>query len=59
MPNDTRDDTKDSPQDALTLCLAIIALTLGWLVVGVAFQKGFLPHPPVAALDWIRAALGV
>ena len=58
MPNDTRNDTKESPQDALTLCLALIALTLAWLVVGVAFQKGFLPQPPAAVIDWTRAALG-
>jgi hypothetical protein len=58
MPNDARDGAKESPQDTLTLCLAIIALTLAWLVVGVAFQKGFLPQPPEAVIDWTRAALG-
>jgi hypothetical protein len=58
MRKDAPQDAKEVREQAFTWGLAMIAMALAWLVIAVAFQKGYLPQPPTAALEWTRAALG-
>jgi hypothetical protein len=43
MRNDR--DAEELRQDFITECLVVITVGLAWLLIGLASQKGYLPHP--------------
>jgi hypothetical protein len=46
-------------QEFITQCLVMVIVGLAWLFVGLASEKGYLPHSPDAAVPTLRSAIGL